>query len=61
MEGHNHNRNERLPTVLLVWGAIAISGGIAWISPPFGLIAFGAFCIAGGILMIGGGDSDEQS
>lgn len=49
-----------LPTSLLVLGAIAVSGGIAMIYVPAGVIAAGALAIIAGVLLIqGGGETNE--
>ena len=49
-----------LPTSLLVLGAIAVSGGIAMIYVPAGVIAAGVLAIIAGVLLIqGGGEPNE--
>lgn len=49
-----------LPTMLLVLGAAAVSGGVAMIYLPAGVIAAGCLAIICGVLLIrGGGDEGE--
>ena len=50
----------KLPTLLLVLGAVAVSCGIAMIYLPAGVIAAGTLAIVGGVLLIRGeGDESE--
>lgn len=54
------NWNELLPTVLLLAGAAAVSGGIAMVYPPAGLMAAGAFMVLVSVLLIRGGDETGE-
>lgn len=49
-----------LPTMLLVLGAAAVSGGVAMIYLPAGVISVGALAIVSGVLMIRGGDDESE-
>ena len=49
-----------LPTGLLVLGAVTVSCGIGLIYPPAGIIAAGGLMMALGVLLIRGGDNDNE-
>lgn len=51
---------KKLPTALLTGGAITMSAGLALFSLAAGIMLLGAFALAAGILMIRGGESNEQ-
>ena len=49
-----------LPTILLVFGAVAVPCGIAMIYLPAGVISAGVMAIICGVLLIrGGGETSE--
>ena len=47
--------DEALPTVLLAFGAAAVSSGVALFCIPVGIITGGCFSMAAGWLLIKGG------
>ncbi len=52
--------NAMLPTILLVFGAVAVSGGVAMIYLPAGVISVGVLAIICGVLLIRGGDEGSE-
>ena len=50
-----------LPTTLVVLGAAAVSYGVALIYLPAGIISAGMLAVIGGVLMMLGGDENEQT
>lgn len=52
---------KRLPTAMVALGALTMSAGLALWSLAAGIMLLGAFAMAAGILMIRGGEDNEQS
>lgn len=50
-----------LPTALVVLGSAAVSYGVALIYLPAGIISAGMLAVIGGVLMMLGGDENEQT
>ncbi len=60
VSGISRALNAMLPTILLVFGAVAVSGGVAMIYLPAGVISVGVLAIICGVLLIrGGGEASE--
>lgn len=59
MHGIVKGINARLPTILLLLGAVTAACGIGLIYLPAGVIAAGAAMMALGVLLIKGGMDDE--
>lgn len=60
VSGISKGLNAMLPTILLVFGAVAVSGGVAMIYLPAGVIAAGALAIICGVLLIRGGGEESE-
>ena len=60
VSGISKGLNAMLPTILLVFGAVAISCGVAMIYLPAGVIAAGTLAITCGVLLIRGGGGESE-
>lgn len=60
VSGISKGLNAMLPTILLVFGAVAVSGGVAMIYLPAGVIVAGALAIICGVLLIRGGGEESE-
>lgn len=60
VSGISKGLNAMLPTILLVFGAVTVSGGVAMIYLPAGVIAAGTLAIICGVLLIRGGGEESE-